>query len=467
MTVRQDLTAANGRIGNSLIAGAGRLASQSFSALGNWRDDDVERYIRQIAPALSGIKRQAAKSTVAFYKAMAELTGQDWKQPVITASDLSTKELRNGVGTDLVYKRPFVDMRTVLSQGGTMTDAISAGARRAQSLAETEVQLARRNAGLKSRSANDRIVGYVRTLTGFENCALCYVASTQRYTRGDLMPIHPGCDCGEMPIYGTQDPGQVINEVRLEATHESIAKRFGVSARDAREIDYRAIKITDHGEMGPMLTIRGQSTQAAGDVGELFGKTRILGQLDDVEKASVSDYARSAYQEINAGQRAGWDIGPNNRYLGTATPEAIQAYKEQAELIDQAISKSAVAENTVVYRGARIPELVGKTKEQLVGLEFTEKGFSSTAALPFDKFMDESLSQFTAPGKTIFEISLKKGDRALDLVGSGLAQYDFEGELLLPSNTKFKIIDVIEKQSTWRDQVETNQVIQLEVVSDA
>ena len=259
MTVRQDLALANGRLGSSYTRGAGKVARLAFEQLGSWRDADVERYISQIAPTLSGVKLKAAKSTVAFYKAMADLTNQDFTQPVITASDLTTKELRNGAGTSLVYNRPFVDLRTALSQGKTMTEAIEAGAKRAESLASTEVQLARRNAGLKARNSNDRIVGYIRTLTGQENCGLCYVASTQRYTRGELMPIHPGCDCGEMPIYGTQDPGQVINEARLEAIHENVETRFGVSARDARTLDYRAIKISEHGELGPVLTVRGDN----------------------------------------------------------------------------------------------------------------------------------------------------------------------------------------------------------------
>ena len=112
MTVRLDLSLANGQINNKLIKSAGNLASNAFKALGDWRDGDIDRFLAQVAPALSGVKLQAARQTVAFYKSMADLTGQDFTQPVITASDLTTKELRNGVGTDLVYRRPFVDMRT-------------------------------------------------------------------------------------------------------------------------------------------------------------------------------------------------------------------------------------------------------------------------------------------------------------------------------------------------------------------
>tara|TARA_B110000459_G_scaffold25241_1_gene24221 strand:+ start:4581 stop:6089 length:1509 start_codon:yes stop_codon:yes gene_type:complete len=258
--------AANSRIGSSLINQTGAVARLAFESLGSWRDDDYLRFVRQITPILSGAKMQAAQASVAFYKSMANLDDQDWQQPTISAADLTTQALRNGVTTEQVYRRPFVDVYTALSKGKQMTEAIEAGANRVESLASTEIQLARRNVGLKARNANDRIVGYIRTLTGAENCALCYVASTQRYTRGELMPIHPGCDCGEMPLYGTQDPGQVIDEARLEATHDSIAGRFGVSARDARSVDYRNIKIEQNKELGPVLTIRGQDFTSFDDL---------------------------------------------------------------------------------------------------------------------------------------------------------------------------------------------------------
>ena len=154
---------------------------------------------------------------------------------------------------------------TALSEGKTMTEAVESGARRISSIASTDVQLARRNAGFSARGRNSGIVGYARTLTGAENCALCFVASTQRYTRGELMPIHPGCDCGEMPIYGNQDPGQVIDEIRLDATHQAVQERFGVSDPGAREIDYRKIAIREHGELGPVLTVADQGFTGPND----------------------------------------------------------------------------------------------------------------------------------------------------------------------------------------------------------
>lgn len=463
MTIRQDLTAANSRIGNTLIQGAGRVAREAFLGLGSWRDADVDRYIRQIAPSLTGIKLQAARSTVAFYKSMADLTGQDFTRPVFTASDLATKALRNGAGTDLVYRRPFVDMRTALSRGSSFTDALEAGARRAQSLAQTEVQLARRDVGLKARNSNDRIVGYIRTLTGQENCALCFVASTQRYTRGELMPIHPGCDCGEMPIYGTQDPGQVINEVRLEAVHENIETRFGVSDRGARELDYRAITITEHGEMGPMLTVRGQSTQAAGDVGEQFGVSRVMGELSKDEQNALKSYGRQEYKYINAGLRDGFDLEANETLQGFEDFD-LELWQNNTSLIDEAMEKSAIAEEIKVYRGTANTELAQLTDEQMIGLTVRDKAFTSTTKGSFEEFTSYG---FASEQNLWYEITVPKGARGLDMNEIGVSFFEEEKEVLLPRNSTFKITGVVEKEYQFRNQTLTHKVIQMEVVQNA
>lgn len=258
MATQQQLTDAYSRLSVRLIEAAGALAVNSFRGLGSWRDEDIPRWLQIMDSGINGLKRQATNLSLGYYSEIAKVSDQPFNAVNLSQASLTTAALRNGAAFEEVYRRPFVDVYTALTNGKTMTEAIEAGAFRARSLATTEVQLARRDAGLRARSANDRIVGYVRTLTGRENCALCYVASTQRYRRGDLMPIHPGCDCGELPIYGTSDPGQVIDEQLLEATHEAVEERFGFSDRGARAIDYRMIEVRDHGELGPLLTVRGQ-----------------------------------------------------------------------------------------------------------------------------------------------------------------------------------------------------------------
>lgn len=259
MATNRQLTDAYSNISTKLIDAAGALAVNTFLNLGSWRDADAKRYVKLVDQGMRGLKRQASNLAIGYYREIARNEGETFTATSLTAQQLTTEALRNGADAEEVYQRPFKDMWTALASGKTVTEAIDAGAFRARSLATTEIQLARRNAGFEARSKNDRIVGYVRTLTGRENCALCYVASTQRYNRGDLLPIHPGCDCGEQPIFGQKDPGLVIDEQLLEATHEAIEERFGISERSGQgQIDYRMIQIQEHGELGPMLTVRGQ-----------------------------------------------------------------------------------------------------------------------------------------------------------------------------------------------------------------
>lgn len=259
MATQRELLDAYNRLSSRIVRGSGLRLASVFSNLGSWRDADFERFFELANTTLTGASMQAARLQVAFYQQMAELQGEKFTAPRIQATDFTTQALRNGAPAAEVYRRPFVNLYTALSDGKPMTEAIQMGANRISSIASTDVQLARRNAGFGVRDRNSKIVGYARTLTGAENCALCYVASTQRYTRGELMPIHPGCDCGEMPIYGTQDPGQVIDEVRLDATHQAVEDRFGFSDPGARAIDYRDIAVREHGELGPLLTVADQN----------------------------------------------------------------------------------------------------------------------------------------------------------------------------------------------------------------
>jgi hypothetical protein len=157
-----------------------------------------------------------------------------------------------------------------LSQGATLTTAVTAGLTRARSLGATNLQLAKTHTVAKNR----RDEWYRRTLTGSENCTLCVIASTQRYRRGNLMPIHPGCDCGVQSEESVSDPGWVINSDLLEQVHNTVAQEFGKTDRAAEIIDglndrsdfLDLIVTREHGELGPVLTWRDQHFRGDADV---------------------------------------------------------------------------------------------------------------------------------------------------------------------------------------------------------
>ncbi len=104
----------------------------------------------------------------------------------------------------------------------------------------------------------------IRQLSGAENCALCVIASTQRYLAKDLQPMHPGCDCGQRGIRASQDPGQIIDPDLLELTHAAVEAKLGATDRSARLLtgenpisDFLDLIVTrEHGELGPTLTWR-------------------------------------------------------------------------------------------------------------------------------------------------------------------------------------------------------------------
>lgn len=118
-------------------------------------------------------------------------------------------QLRGAPGLD-VYRRPALETRRLLAEGKPYDDAMAQAGRRAAGMAEADIGLAHRKAGVESMSNTPGVDGYRRTLTG-KSCTLCMIASTQRYGSAELMPIHTRCDCRVAPIVGGTDYGRVIN----------------------------------------------------------------------------------------------------------------------------------------------------------------------------------------------------------------------------------------------------------------
>ena len=471
MAVRDQLAKANGQIVTPLVRNSGRVAGGLFSALGSWRDEDVEKYLAQVTPVLKGAKKKAAESTIAFYQSVAKVTGQPFNKPVILASDLATKTLRNGVDSLSVYRRPFVSMRMSLAKGLSVTDSIKAGATRANQLAQTEVELARRQSGLRVRQANQNIVGYIRTLTGSENCALCYVASTQRYRKGDLMPIHPGCDCGEMPLYGTDDPGQIIDQQRLDATHENVLKRFGESDKSARSIDYRNIMVSNHGEMGPTLTWKKhnsallanlktpvapaiidnpsvsvakkvEATKTTKELTRKRGSTTLVGaEYTTDELGSVRAYTGNDYYAMNKYMRGQWtEEGIKSSKL--APGETFEDFLSSIDGVKSAISRTRLTSAKTLYRGVDQNAYgldkfndFSVYKDAMVGTVLEEPAFFSTSSRVSGSFTKQINLKIKAPaGTQAIDINKMNPDRSMGIIN--------EAEIVLAPNTRFVIEEV-------------------------
>ncbi|MEU0858422.1 hypothetical protein ABZ352_23730 [Streptomyces griseofuscus] len=181
-------------------------------------------------------------------------------------SELTGAALRNGVEPSTVYERPFVQTWTALSHDVPFDEALTQGESRLKSIAETDLQLARTHTSRAVMDQMPQVTYWVRKTESDHPCALCLLASTQRYHKGNLLAIHPGCHC-EVDMIKGDDPGQVLNEEKLAAIHKAVEAALGTSDRGGRAVDYRKVVIThDHGEIGPVLGFRGQHFTSRTDI---------------------------------------------------------------------------------------------------------------------------------------------------------------------------------------------------------
>lgn len=242
-----------------------RFIEATWGSLRSWRDADIDRFVAAVAPVVEGGQRLTANLTDAYLAAVAAATLDTPIRPRgIDPRSVTTEALR-GIGTAEMWQRVGVTVWTALSRGASLPDAVDQGLTRAISLATTNLQLAKTHTSRSILSADPGVVGYRRVLEGVGSCGLCAVASTQRYHDGDLMPIHPGCDCSVAPIYGTADPGRVIDPDALSDIRETLEVRFGVETNRAEDLRDQLV-VHEHGEIGPVLAVRGQTFTGPSDI---------------------------------------------------------------------------------------------------------------------------------------------------------------------------------------------------------
>lgn len=245
------------------------------------RDADIDRLVARIVPAVQGGQLQVANITNAYVQRLAALEGVD-VEPVPVTDDVIAYR---GTPADEVYRRPAVTTYTSLSGGSAFDAAAAAGLARLRGLVRMDVQQTRNRQATKAYGGS----GFdytLRVLSGTENCALCVIASTQRYMSKELQPIHPGCDCGTRGVKANQDPGQVIDQALLDQVHDAIEKKLGSSDRGARDLgrgkevtygdgssrlaDFTDLIVTrEHGELGPTLVWRDEKFTSAADIDAL------------------------------------------------------------------------------------------------------------------------------------------------------------------------------------------------------
>jgi hypothetical protein len=241
-------------------------------ALGLYRAAQMRDFTAQVVPIVQAAMGHMQALTSAYLSTLEGLAGGS--QTPAAVPSLGISDVRNGADPAEVYGRPFHlvwrQLDRLPREAGSIDKAIRSGLDRAVQLAKTDVQLAKTHTSQAALKPARNITGYRRQLEGAYSCALCIVASTRRYHKSELLPMHPACDCAVLPIYGIQGHGPVLDEALLAQLHATINEQFGADSTTAERIWgalngngdpllYRDVLVVhDHSELGPVLGVRGQ-----------------------------------------------------------------------------------------------------------------------------------------------------------------------------------------------------------------
>lgn len=162
------------------------FARSQWNGMGSWRGPDIDRFVARVVPVVESGQKQIGGLTNAYLASMARLSGLT-PPP---AKPMKTGKALRGIEPHEVYRRPGNATWYALSEGSSLDEAVRVGGTRLDELVSTDMQMAGVNAAFDALSGDERVVGYMRVINSGNPCELCMLASTQRYTREDLMPIH-------------------------------------------------------------------------------------------------------------------------------------------------------------------------------------------------------------------------------------------------------------------------------------
>ncbi len=213
-------------------------------------DAGAAEFARRATPAVVAGMRQTASLTDAY---LTRQLAQDFGERIVSDKPIDVSQGLRGVPMTEVYARPTNTVRYALSQGKTVTDAVDEGNERLIKMVQSDLQIAKTN---QSRATLRRstVDGFVRVLEGERSCIKCILASTRFYYKEDLLPIHPGCDCGVEAAQKPKDRNVVYDDERLKEV-KALIRENGIDPDDFSKV----LVVHEHGELGPLLTLKGEA----------------------------------------------------------------------------------------------------------------------------------------------------------------------------------------------------------------
>lgn len=211
----------------------------------------VEEVTSQVAARLAtGQKGVAAITDAHLARTTSYVLGR-----VVTGSGVPLvlgQTLRAGVKNhEEAYRRIAAEYRWQRSLGRSDSEALTLAMGRAREMVGTDLTLAhQRQAQHTLRSAG--ITRYRRIIRSEKTCGLCAGASDRLYRTANLLPIHARCRCGVIAVTANTDPGSQINTETLSEIYTAADSTAGPALKQV------VVEVVEHGELGPVLTVKGQ-----------------------------------------------------------------------------------------------------------------------------------------------------------------------------------------------------------------
>lgn len=453
-------------------------SAAAYSAVGV-DDAGLAALVDRVVPVVESAQIRVANLTAVH------LAREAGVEPLAVDEGMVTRG--RGVDATTVYERPIVAARSALAEHKPFVDAKATGQRRLEQLVTTDLQMAKVRQADQSLRAAGRTF-YRRVPKGESTCALCLIAATQRYKVGNLLPIHPGCDCGVEEIPAGMNLDDLLDtEALLESTHAKVEAFTAVVDRGGRAVDYRKLLIThEHGEIGPLIAWDGQNFTGPAEIPDARdGHVEVtVTDLDD-DELTESDGARGRAGDALTGgggdeppEPPGEDVAPvgddnpedrlNELFAGqrdriTADQrdsverwqgtdrfyEQVQRAVENAENVtDEAAQVTsdlfdlaqALPEDVQVWRGVRnVVAAFGAALGDLEGRAEGIQRFVSTSI-----YEQVASTEFTEPGRApaLLKVVAKAGVRAIWIPPLGKPGLAYQGELLFLPGHVLRILSV-------------------------
>lgn len=281
----------------SISATSGESIAATWGAFDAWYQLTEISPVAQEAASLSGFAQSSVASLYAEY--VGQVTAMLRDQPRVDVPRLPAPEIRNGANLVAVHARVAEEYRRTYAFVEDEVAAQEAAIARAVDLMQADIMLASRRAQ-QDAMADLAVTEYRRVirpeLSRTGTCGLCIAASNQIYTVRELLPIHDRCWCETLPIVGSVDPGRTLNDDDLKALYADAGD--STTAADLKRTRYQ---VNEHGELGPVLTVKGQKFTGPDDLRNPPPAEQARRQLAALEPVLASLERRAAAGENVAG----------------------------------------------------------------------------------------------------------------------------------------------------------------------